>query len=125
VLYPSRGNKTDTPRGLKPHGFSGKPSYLLIFQKSGFAPEGDAPAWLDRCMHRQASNDALTATLTLAQADGTRSKTRVLFLKGGTYLETGKHDSVGEGAPCPRQMFSHKRAELALRGYFWLKPPHA
>jgi hypothetical protein len=28
-------------------------------------------------------------------AHGTRSKTRVLFLTGGTYLETPKHDAVG------------------------------
>jgi hypothetical protein len=34
----------DTPRGLKPHGFSGKPSYPLIIQERGFAPEGGAPA---------------------------------------------------------------------------------
>src|SRR5258707_4777777 len=31
-----------------------------------------------------------------AQADSTRSKTLVLLLKGGTSLETGKHDSVGK-----------------------------
>jgi len=29
-------------------------------------------------------------------AHGTCSKTLVLLLKGGTYLETGKHDTVGK-----------------------------
>jgi hypothetical protein len=70
---------------------------------------------------------------TLAQADGTRSKTRVLLLKGGTYLETGKHDSLGKDAMCPVELFSPKQAEPEKRGYFrrlpgdgpfipWLKP---
>ena len=35
---------TDTPRGLKPHGGSGKPSYPLSIQERGFAPEGGAHA---------------------------------------------------------------------------------
>jgi hypothetical protein len=54
---------------------------------------------------------------TLAQADGTRSKTLVLLLKGGMYLETGKHDSVGKGAKCPREVFSPRSEEPALRWY--------
>src|SRR5215467_1339010 len=54
---------------------------------------------------------------TLAQADGTRSKTLVLLLKGGTYLETGKHDSVGKGAKCPTCLFSQSGEETAIERY--------
>src|SRR5260370_42193767 len=59
---------------------------------SSLAPEGGAPAsWtvypsLGECDRKR----------NPAQADSTRSTTLVLFLKGGTYLETGKYNSVGK-----------------------------
>jgi hypothetical protein len=46
-----------------------------------------------RFIHRRAS---VTSNVTRLVADGTVPRTLVLLLKGGTYLETGKHDSVGE-----------------------------
>src|SRR5260221_11994276 len=59
---------------------------------SSLRPEGGAPAsWtvypsLGECDRKR----------NPAQTDSTRSTTLVLFLKGGTSLETGKHDSVGK-----------------------------
>src|SRR5262245_65550748 len=46
------GMGTDTPRGLKPHGFSGEPSDPLMLQGSGFAPRWRCPRLGGRCLPR-------------------------------------------------------------------------
>src|SRR5262245_55020691 len=79
--------------------------------RCGLRPAGPArPHWT---LHP--SPGERCAPLTLAQADGNRSKTLVLLLKGGTYLETGKHDSVGKGAGCPTDLFSLNGNETAMQ----------
>ncbi len=76
---------------------------------SSLAPEGGAPAsWtvypsLGECDRKR----------NPAQADSTRSTTLVLFLKGGTSLETGKHDSVGKVQDVHGE--STTRAEAPIR----------
>jgi hypothetical protein len=56
------------------------------------------PSPTGRGIHRRVSSRS-QGNRNPAQADGTRSNTFVLLLKGGSYLETGKHDSVGKVQP--------------------------
>src|SRR5260221_9210806 len=88
---------------------------------SSLRPEGGAPAsWtvypsLGECDLKR----------NPAQTDNTRSKTLVLFLKGGTYLETRRNTILLARCTCPVG-YSHTGARDRQSGRdFWLKPTSA
>jgi hypothetical protein len=108
--------EVDTPRGLKPDGFSGyaqgHPSRERLKGLPG--PSG-------RYMHRQASS----AQSTLAQAHGPRPRHVDAFTRGNDLPRNAETACSWQGAKCPTKHARTSERNRQNGRDYWLKPRSA